>query len=105
MATIADYAICTKQADCKTTTSCCAAFTAAAGKANASGVTSPLVCIPLNTKKDAVMTIPAVASKIADGSQTTGGKGYATAECVAKAAGASTLAVSAVAAATAVYMM
>ena len=102
---IADYTIgCTAAVKCTSADACCAKFTMVTAKANAAADVSPDICIPVGTKIADAMTI-AIQTGIADGKQTTGGKGYPVADCVKATTGASALAVSAVAAATAVYMM
>merc|ERR1712166_57722 len=79
--------------------------TSVTATANVSPVAaSPDICIPVGSKIVTALTI-AAQTGIVDGKQTTGGKGYPVADCVKSTTGASALAVSAVAAATAVYMM
>merc|ERR1712166_967737 len=97
---IADLTIgCTTSVKCTTADACCAKFTAVTATANVSPVAaSPDICIPVGSKI-------AAQTGIVDGKQTTGGKGCPVADCVKSTTGASALAVSAVAAATAVYMM
>merc|ERR1712188_48438 len=96
-ATVADGAQCTTTDTCKTTTSCCATYGASATGAAGTGK----VCIPAGSAKGtgiastAALSNPTVAS---------GSKYYPIAECK-KAAGSASLAVSAAAAATALYAM
>merc|ERR1711939_998787 len=95
---IVDGKLCTTSNKCKTTGSCCATYMDKAS----GGTTSTLtICWPAGTAKGGsqkageALTSPTIAS---------GSDAYAAAECK-KAAGASALAVSAAAAATALYAM
>merc|ERR1712028_300098 len=87
---------------CTTAGSCCAAFTKVTAVADvpANGV---MICIPVGSKIATALTIPVVAPVTS--SMLTGAPGYPLADCAAATTGPSALAVSAVAAATAVYMM
>ena len=102
-ATAADYILCTATDTCTTTTSCCATFSKVAGTANST--VPPKVCIPTGTAAKASITVTAQAGIVWNTDTGAAGAAFATAACPVVAAGASTLAVSAVAAATAIYMM
>ena len=102
MTTVANYIIgCTTTKKCTTAGACCAGFSKTSGTA----VTPlmPVICIPPSTAITVAMPIT-TQTGIAT-TDLTSGKGYALVACPAVVAGASTLAVTAVAAATAVYMM
>ena len=101
---VADYAVCTTAGKCTTTASCCGLFQKTKGTVN--NPASPTICIPTATAAGGSITlVPATSGTAITAGMTTSGVAYATAACPVVAAGASTLAVSAVAAATAVYMM
>ena len=102
-ATAADLILCTTTDTCTTTTSCCATFSKVSGTANAT--VPPKVCIPTGTAINGALTITAQVGIVWGTAVGAAGQAFATAACPVVAAGASTLAVSAVAAATAVYMM
>merc|ERR1712021_245127 len=97
MTTVADYKI-----GCTATGACCAGFNKVSGTA----VTplNPVICIPAGTAIATAMTIPLPQTGILAAQLTDGTKGYPIVACAAATTGASALAVSAVAAATAVYM-
>ena len=104
MPTVANLLECSAANTCATTTSCCALYQAVAGTVNSPA--SPTICIPTATAAGGSITlVPATSGTAITAGMTTSGVAYATAACPVVAAGASTLAVSAVAAATAVYMM
>ena len=93
---VIDFNVCTAAKDCKTASACCGKVQTTKG----TDIATPLLCIPAGTDAAAAITIPAGQGTL------TAGAGFNSAACPkAAAAGASTLAVSAVAAATAVYMM
>merc|ERR1712230_322895 len=95
--TIADGAVCTAAADCKTASACCDGVSLTK---SGTAVSSVKICWKPGTAKDGTQTPPT-------GTVITGwssGAVYATAACAA-AAGSNTLAVSAAAAATALYAM
>ena len=105
MANIADGAVCTvagiggtTAGSCTTATSCCATYAATASGA---AVASKLICFPLNTKKAVSYTVTALDADTG----LTSKAAFPIADCAAATTGASTLAVSAAALATAVYMM
>merc|ERR1739838_222885 len=103
MTTIADYKIgCTATAKCASAGACCAGFNKVSGTAVVP--LNPVICIPAGTAIATAMTIP-IQTGITAGQLTDGTKGYPIVACAKATTGASTLAVSAVAAATAVYMM
>ena len=105
---IADYKVgCTATGTtvCTSKGACCAQFTAVTGTAQAAANVSPNICIPAGTAVATGMTIDGTQTGIVAATMLVGGKGYPLAACPAATTGASTLAVSAVAAATAVYMM
>ena len=99
---VANYAVCTAAGKCTTTTSCCGMFQKLNTAVNTPA--SPTICIPTGTAALGAITGIVTAGTIT-AAMTTSGAAFATAACPVVAAGASTLAVSAVAAATAVYMM
>merc|ERR1712127_48718 len=104
MTTVADYTIgCTATGATKCTSAgaCCAGFTKVTAVADVPA--NVVICIPAGTTVATAMTIPTQTGITAD--KLTAGKGYPLAACPAATTGASALAVSAVAAATAVYMM
>merc|ERR1712127_650413 len=96
MTTVADYKI-----GCTAAGACCAGFTKVTAVADTP--VSVKICIPAGTLVATAMTIPLQTGILAG--NLTDGKGYPLAACPAATTGASALAVSAVAAATAVYMM
>ena len=103
LADILDKATCTKAGiggttagSCKVVTSCCATFSATTG---GTAIADKLLCLPLGSVvATAVVTTDTIAG-------ITSNNCFPVAACVAAPAGASTLAVSAAALATAVYMM
>merc|ERR1712100_880844 len=97
--TKAQYAECTAATDCKNASSCCTAF---GTSATATTLSTVKVCFDAGTAVGGY-TIP-VAGGVTS-TMLTSGKGYLQTACPKAAAGASTLAVSAAAVATAVYMM
>ena len=105
MANIADLAVCTvagiggtTAGSCTTKTSCCALISATAGGAKLTAGT--LLCLPVGSvTTTAVLNTGDAITGITDK------KCYPVADCKAASTGASTLAVSAAALATAVYMM
>ena len=100
--TIANYIIgCTTTVKCTTAGACCKNFSKTTGVAAES--TTPVICIPAGTAVATAMPITVQTGILS--TNLTSGKGFPVAACPAVVAGASTLAVTAVAAATAVYMM
>merc|ERR1719213_260513 len=108
---LAAGAICTAAKDCKTAKSCCAIWNT---KADLTGTASTLkACVADATKAKAAVkiTIDGTSTGQKDSDFASGActnkvcTAYLAKDCVGVAAGASTLAVSAAVAATAVYMM
>ena len=105
--TIADKAVCTETTaitgGCSGVGSCCLGFAAAASTTTA--VTgSALVCFPAGNAVTAALAMTDAQNALAYATTTAAGNIYPISACAA-ASGASTLAVSAAALATAVYMM
>merc|ERR1712100_555198 len=100
MGSKAQFADCTAATDCSAAGSCCTAF---AASSTATALSSGKVCFNAGTAVGgyAIPTAGTVTSSMTDST----GKGYLKTACPAAATGASTLAVSAAAVATAVYMM
>merc|ERR1712071_615132 len=100
--TIALGAICSTTNKCKDAGACCSTFTATA-TGTVAAASSTTVCWAAGSAKLAGQVIPVVAPITS--SDVTATKGYLLTACAAATTGASTLAFSAAAAATAVYMM
>merc|ERR1711912_85318 len=98
--TKAQYAVCTAATDCKAASSCCTAF---GTSATATTLSTVKVCFDAGTAVGGY-TIPTSTGGVTS-AMLTSGKGCLQTACPKAAAGASTLAVSAAAVATAVYMM
>ena len=107
MANIADKAVCTATTavagGCSGVGSCCLGFAATASTATAVA-NSALVCFPAGNAVTAALAMTADQNAAAYATTTAAGNIYPITACAA-ASGASTLAVSAAALATAVYMM
>ena len=106
MANIPDGALCTvagtggkTAGSCTNATSCCAAYAATTDAASA--IANKLICFPAGTKKATAYTVTAEPAETTLAAKSA----FIFADCPAATTGASTLAVSAAALATAVYMM
>merc|ERR1711998_676993 len=97
--TTAQFAVCTAKTDCKAAGSCCSVF------APASAGTNGTVKVCFNAGSAVGSYAIPVAGTVTTAMLDANKKGWLTTACPAAAAGASTLAVSAAAVATAVYMM
>ena len=104
MALVADKATCTTAGvggttptSCKIVTSCCALISASSGGDKTTG--DAMICLPAGSITSVAVITPDTITGIDNF------KCYPVADCPAATAGASTLAVSAAALATAVYMM
>ena len=108
MADIIENAVCTAKwtadgavGSCKTAGSCCTSISAAASSTTVIS-TSKTICVLQGTLVTAAITLTTAQQGLANSGDI---PVFATAACPAYTAGASTLAVSAAALATAVYMM
>ena len=106
MTTVANMIICSSTIKCTTAGACCGKVNAVTGVANTGANISDTICIPAGSAITASLAVTVQSgSPGITATMLTSGNGFPAVACPAYVAGASTLAVTAVAAATAVYMM